>query len=166
LTMALPNRVYVPSAVEANGDVVGMGCFSSQATAVNVLRDHLKRSHQVALERASIAAWEVDVVGIDAVTVLSEYECRICPVCHRTTFWIDLERFKAHCYGASCGAWVEESSVEADVINCGWPPTQFSEQVDSVENAMQALRRIAARAEAAGVAVTDPVFHTGEDAGA
>jgi hypothetical protein len=164
--MALPNRVYVPSAVEANGDVVGMGCFSSQATAVNVLRDHLKRSHQVALERASIAAWEVDVVGIDAVTVLSEYECRICPVCHRTTFWIDLERFKAHCYGASCGAWVEESSVEADVINCGWPPTQFSEQVDSVENAMQALRRIAARAEAAGVAVTDPVFHTGEDAGA
>ena len=166
MTMALPNRVYVPSAVEANGDVVGMGCFSSQATAVNVLRDHLKRSHQVALERASIAAWEVDVVGIDAVTVLSEYECRICPVCHRTTFWIDLERFKAHCYGASCGAWVEESSVEADVINCGWPPTQFSEQVDSVENAMQALRRIAARAEAAGVAVTDPVFHTGEDAGA
>lgn len=164
--MALPNRVYVPSAVEANGDVVGMGCFSSQATAVNVLRDHLKRSHQVALERASIAAWEVDVVGIDAVTVLSEYECRICPVCHRTTFWIDLERFKAHCYGASCGAWVEESSMEADVINCGWPPTQFSEQVDSVENAMQALRRIAARAEAAGVAVTDPVFHTGEDAGA
>jgi len=164
--MALPNRVYVPSAVEANGDVVGMGCFSSQATAVNVLRDHLKRSHQVALERASIAAWEVDVVGIDAVTLLSEYECRICPVCHRTTFWIDLERFKAHCYGASCGAWVEESSVEADVINCGWPPTQFSEQVDSVENAMQALRRIAARAEAAGVAVTDPVFHTGEDAGA
>ncbi len=164
--MALPNRVYVPSAVEANGDVVGMGCFSSQATAVNVLRDHLKRSHQVALERASIAAWEVDVVGIDAVTVLSEYECRICPVCHRTTFWIDLERFKAHCYGASCGAWVEESSVEADVINCGWPPTQFSEQMDSVENAMQALRRIAARAEAAGVAVTDPVFHTGEDAGA
>jgi len=164
--MALPNRVYVPSAVEANGDVVGMGCFSSQATAVNVLRDHLKRPHQVALERASIAAWEVDVVGIDAVTVLSEYECRICPVCHRTTFWIDLERFKAHCYGASCGAWVEESSVEADVINCGWPPTQFSEQVDSVENAMQALRRIAARAEAAGVAVTDPVFHTGEDAGA
>lgn len=166
MTMALPNRVYVPSAVEANGDVVGMGCFSSQATAVNVLRDHLKRSHQVALERASIAAWEVDVVGIDAVTVLSEYECRICPVCHRTTFWIDLERFKAHCYGASCGAWVEESSVEANVINCGWPPTQFSEQVDSVENAMQALRRIAARAEAAGVAVTDPVFHTGEDAGA
>jgi hypothetical protein len=166
LTMALPNRVYVPSAVEANGDVVGMGCFSSQATAVNVLRDHLKRSHQVSLERASIAAWEVDVVGIDAVTVLSEYECRICPVCHRTTFWIDLERFKAHCYGASCGAWVEESSVEADVINCGWPPTQFSEQVDSVENAMQALRRIAARAEAAGVVVTDPVFHTGEDAGA
>ena len=161
--MALPSRVYVPSAVEANGEVIGMGCFTSQATALNVLRDHLKRSHQVVLERASIAAWEVDVVGIDAVTVLSEYECRTCPVCHRTTFWIDLERFKAHCYGSSCGAWVEESNVEAEFINCGWPPTQFSEQVDSVDAAMQALRRIAARAESAGVAVTDPVFQVDEN---
>ena len=110
------------------------------------------------MERASVAVWDVDVIGEDAVTVLSEYECRTCPVCHRTTFWIDIERFKAQCYGSSCHAWVEESVAEVDVINCGWPPTRFSEQVGSIEEAMQALRRIAARAGAAGTSVTEPSF--------
>ena len=156
--MVLFDRVYVPSAVEKGGVVVSMGCFSSQETALNVLRAFLKKSHQVEMDRASVAAWDVDVVGEEAVTVLSEYECRLCPVCHRTTFWIDIERFKAHCYGSSCHAWVEESPTEVDVINCGWPPTQFAEQVGSVDEAMQALRRIAAKTESAGLKVTEPSF--------
>ena len=74
--MVMTGRVYVPSAVEEGGAVVAMGCFSSQETALNVLRSFLKKSHQVPLERAIVAAWEVDVVGDDAMTVLSEYECR------------------------------------------------------------------------------------------
>ncbi|MBL6743625.1 MAG: hypothetical protein ISP83_04520 [Candidatus Poseidonia sp.] len=153
--MVMTGRIYVPSAVEENGAVVGMGCFSTQETAMNVLRSFLKKSHQVPLERASIASWEVDVVGDDAVTMLSEFECRVCPVCHRTTFWIDIARFKAMCYGSACAAWIEESSVEADVINCGWPPTQFSEQVETIDDAMRSLRRIAAQAEAAGLSALD-----------
>ncbi|MCH1536914.1 MAG: hypothetical protein L7S48_00675 [Candidatus Poseidonia sp.] len=156
--MVMTGRIYVPSAVEEGGAVVGMGCFSTQKTAMNVLRSFLQKSHQVALERASIASWEVDVVGDDAVTMLSEFECRICPVCHRTTFWIDVERFKATCYGSACAAWIEESSIEADVINCGWPPTQFSEQVETIDDAMRSLRRIAARAEAAGLSALDSNF--------
>ena len=74
--MVITGRVYVPSAVEEDGTVVGMGCFSTQETALNVLRSFLKKSHQVPLQRASVASWDVDVVGDDAVTVLSEYECR------------------------------------------------------------------------------------------
>ena len=156
--MVMTGRVYVPSAVEEDVSVVGMGCFSSQETALNVLRSFLTKSHQVPLLRASVAAWDVDVVGDDAVTVLSEYECRTCPVCHRTTFWIDVERFKAKCYGSACGAWIEESAVEAGVIDCGWPPTRFAEQVEDIDDAMRSLRRIAARAEAAGLSATDERF--------
>ena len=156
--MVNTGRVYVPSAVEEDGTVVGMGCFSSQETALNVLRSFLKKSHQVPLQRASVAAWDLDVVGDDAVTVLSEYECRTCPVCNRTTFWIDVERFKAKCYGSACGAWIEESAVEAGVIDCGWPPTRFAEQVKEIDEAMRSLRRIAARAEAAGLSATDERF--------
>ena len=110
------------------------------------------------MERASVASWDVDVVGDDAVTVLSEYECRTCPVCHRTTFWIDIERFKAKCYGSACGAWIEESAVEAGVIDCGWPPTRFAEQVEDIDQAMRSLRRIAAKAEAAGLSAIDERF--------
>ena len=131
--MTISGRVYVPSAVEEGGAVVGMGCFSTQETALNVLRSFLKKSHQVPLERASVAAWDVDVVG-------------------------DIERFKARCYGSACGAWIEESAVEPDVIDCGWPPTQFSEQVESIDDAMRALRRIAAKAEAAGLSAIDERF--------
>ena len=160
--MAITGRVYVPSAVEESGAVVGMGCFSTQETALNVLRAFLKKSHQVPLKRASIAAWEVDVVGDDAITMLSEYECRTCPVCHRTTFWLDIERFKAKCYGSACGAWIEESAVEAGVIDCGWPPTRFAEQVEDIDEAMRTLRRIAARAEAAGLSAIDGRFSTSE----
>ena len=155
--MVVTGRVYVPSAVEEDGTVVGMGCFSTQETALNVLRSFLKKSHQVPLQRASVASWDVDVVGDDAV-VLSEYECRTCPVCHRTTFWIDIERFKAKCYGSACGAWIEESAVEAGVIDCGWPPTRFAEQVEDIDQAMRSLRRIAAKAEAAGLSAVDERF--------
>ena len=160
--MAITGRVYVPSAVEGNGAVVGMGCFSTQETALNVLRAFLKKSHQVPLKRASIAAWEVDVVGDDAITILSEYECRTCPVCHRATFWLDIERFKAKCYGSACGAWIEESAVEAEVIDCGWPPTRFAEQVEDIDEAMRTLRRIAARAESAGLSAIDERFSKSE----
>ena len=156
--MVMTGRVYVPSAVEEDGTVVGMGCFSSQETALNVLRSFLKKSHLGPLQRASVAAWDVDVVGDDAVTVLSENECRTCPVCHRTTFWLDVERFKAKCYGSACGAWIEESAVEAGVIDCGWLPTRFAEQVEDIDDAMRSLRRIAARAEAAGLSATDERF--------
>ena len=156
--MVMTGRVYVPSAVEEDGSVVGMGCFSTQETALNVLRSFLTKSHQVPLLRASVAAWDVDVVGDDAVTVLSEYECRTCPVCHRTTFWIDVERFKAKCCGSACGAWIEDSAVVAGVIDCGWPPTRFAEQVEDIDDAMRSLRRIAARAEAAGLSATDERF--------
>ena len=65
--MVITGRVYVPSAVEEDGTVVGMGCFSTQETALNVLRSFLKKSHQVPLQRASVAAWDVDVVGDDAM---------------------------------------------------------------------------------------------------
>ena len=62
------------------------------------------------------------------------------------------------CYGSACGAWIEESAIEADVIDCGWPPTRFSEQVETIDDAMRTLRRIAARAEAAGLSATDERF--------
>ena len=70
--MVMTGRVYVPSAVEEDGTVVGMGCFSSQETALNVLRSFLKKSHQVPLQRASVAAWDIDAVSYTHLTAADE----------------------------------------------------------------------------------------------
>ena len=121
--MNLLERVYVPSTVSSDGSVTSHGCFSTQHTAIEVLKNLLSQAQQQELTRASILTWDIDVVGSEGMNVIAEFECKMCPVCMRTTFWIDLERFKAHCYGSACQAWIEENSIQPDVIDCGWPPT-------------------------------------------
>ena len=69
-----PSRVFVPTAVEADGKAIGMGCFSSEETAWQVLRTFLKKSELMNLKSASIVIWEIDIVGDDAMTVLSTIE--------------------------------------------------------------------------------------------
>ncbi|GIR34084.1 MAG: hypothetical protein CM15mP47_3100 [Methanobacteriota archaeon] len=58
-----------------------------------------EKSEQMLLESCSVVVWDVDIVGEEAMTVLSSMECRDCPVCGRRTFWIDVENFSALCHG-------------------------------------------------------------------
>ncbi|MDA8718333.1 hypothetical protein N9M09_03865, partial [Candidatus Poseidoniales archaeon] len=88
--MESPSRVYVPSATEADGTAIGMGCFSTEEIAWQVLKTFLGKSEQMSLTEASVVAWDVDVLGEDGMTVLSSLEGKICPVCQRRTFWVDL----------------------------------------------------------------------------
>jgi len=145
-----PSRVFVPTAVEADGKAIGMGCFSSEETAWLVLRTFLKKSDLMNLKSASIVIWEIDIVGDDAMTVLSTIECKTCPVCKRNTFWLDLSQFSALCHGASCAAWVEESTVEPGIIDCGWPAIQFLKQTSSIKEAFKELYKLGDRLTAAG----------------
>ena len=96
--MESPSRVYVPSAIEADGNAIGMGCFSTEEIAWQVLKTFLGKSEQMNLIEASVVAWDVDVLGEDGMTVLSTLEGKICPVCQRRTFWVDLEHLSALCY--------------------------------------------------------------------
>ncbi|MBT60811.1 MAG: hypothetical protein CMA63_04575, partial [Euryarchaeota archaeon] len=136
------NRVYVPSALEEDGRSLALGCFSSEETAWQVLRTFLKKSDQMSLKSASVVVWDVDVVGEDGVTILSTMECKDCPVCGRHTFWMDLENFSALCHGDACAAWVEESTIEPGVIDCGWPPVRFMKQTKDIEEAFAELFKV------------------------
>ena len=89
-------------------------------------------------------AWDIDVVGEDGMTVLSTLEGKICPVCQRRTFWVDLEHLSALCYGSQCSAWIEQSTVDPEIIDCGWPPLRFLKQVKEIEEAYNELRTIGA----------------------
>ena len=105
--MQASNRVFVPSVKEDDGNTIGLGCFSTEEIAWEVLRAFIKKSEQMNLDSCSVVIWEVDIVGEDAMTVLSTMKCMDCPVCGRRTFWIDADNFSALCHGTACSAWIE-----------------------------------------------------------
>ncbi|MAH91047.1 MAG: hypothetical protein CMA11_04690 [Euryarchaeota archaeon] len=148
--MTAPSRVYVPSVTEDDGGAIGLGVFSSEETAWKVLRQFLRKSHLMSLNRSDLVIWEVDQVGESGMTVLSSMHCRDCPVCKRKTFWIDLDSFSAMCAGEACEAWIEESTIEPGKIDLGWPPTRFLKQTESLEDAISELNDVGAQLEAAG----------------
>tara|TARA_B110000003_G_C16617012_1_gene521649 strand:+ start:1191 stop:1706 length:516 start_codon:yes stop_codon:yes gene_type:complete len=144
-------RVFVPSVTEEDGGTVGLGCFSSEKVAWEVLRTFLKRSEEMLLSSSSVVIWDVDRVGEEAMTVLATMECKDCPVCSRRTFWIDLENFSALCHGSACSAWIEENTVDPEIIDCGWPTIRFLKQNKSIEEAVKELYKLGDRLKAAGV---------------
>ena len=150
-------RVYVPSAIEEGGNGLSLGCFSSEETAWNVLRSFLKKSDRMLLTSASVVAWDIDVIGEHGLTPLASLECKDCPVCGRQTFWVDLEHFSALCYGDACAAWVEESTHEPGVIDCGWPPLRFLKQTKSIEEAFNELFALGEQVKAAATTETGTV---------
>lgn len=144
-------RVFVPSVTEEDGGTIGLGCFSSEKVAWEVLRTFLKRSEEMLLSSSSVVIWDVDRVGEEAMTVLATMECKDCPVCSRRTFWIDLENFSALCHGSACSAWIEENTVDPEIIDCGWPTIRFLKQNKSIEEAVKELYKLGDRLKAAGV---------------
>ena len=89
-------RVFVPSVTEEDGNTLSLGCFSTEEVAWQVLRTFLNKSEQMLLTKCSVVVWDVDIVGEEAMTVLSSMECKDCPVCSRRTFWIDTDLSLIH----------------------------------------------------------------------
>ncbi len=137
-------RVYVPSVIEEEQGPIGLGCFSEEATAWRVLRAFLRKTERMRLERASVVAWDVDVIGEDGMTELAHLQVRDCPVCRRRTMWVDLRQFSALCYGSACEAWVEEHPTEKDTVDCGWPQTRFFQRCETAEEAFEVLSGLGA----------------------
>ena len=138
-------RVFVPSVTEDEGGTIGLGCFSSEDTGLQVLRAFLKKSEQMLLHSCSVVVWDVDIVGGDAMTVLSSMECKDCPVCGRRTFWIDVDNFSALCHGTACFCLIEENTVDPEIIDCGWPTIRFLKQNKSIDEAVEALFKLGDR---------------------
>ena len=144
------SRVFVPSVTEEDGGTIALGCFSTEDTAWQVLRAFLKKSEQMLLESCSVVVWDVDIVGEEAMTILSTMECRDCPVCGRRTFWIDVDNFSALCHGSACSAWIEENTVDPEIIDCGWPTIRFLKQNKSIDEAVETLFKLGDRLKSVG----------------
>ena len=140
--MQASNRIFVPSVKEEDGNTIGLGCFSTEEIAWEVLRAFIKKSEQMNLDSCSVVIWEVDIVGEDAMTVLSTMKCMDCPVCGRRTFWIDSDNFSALCHGTACSAWIEENTIDPEIIDCGWPTIRFLKQNKSIDEAVNELFKL------------------------
>ncbi|SVE43649.1 uncharacterized protein METZ01_LOCUS496503, partial [marine metagenome] len=83
-------QVFVPSVEENDGNIVGLGIFSTQEIAEKVLKDFFKQSWRGNFTTATITMWEMDIIGQDGAIVFGNWSCQECPICERTTFWMDL----------------------------------------------------------------------------
>ena len=152
------SRVFVPTVLETSGNAIGLGCFSTEQVAWQVLRSFLKKSEQMSLDSASIVIWDIDVIGHDAMTELTNLVVRECPVCQRKTMWFDLDQYSAICYGTACSAWIEENLHEKDIIDCGFPPTQYLKQTKSIDEAITELTNLGNKIRSAGEDVTNSMY--------
>lgn len=160
--MSEVSRVYVPTVLETEGNAIGLGCFSSEQIAWQVLRSFLKKSEQMSLESASIVIWDVDVIGHEAMTELTNLVVKSCPVCLRKTMWFDLDQFSAICYGTACSAWIEENVHTPEIIDCGFPPTQFLKQAKSIDEAMTELGIVGSKIRSAGEDVSASMYDSSD----
>ncbi len=151
-------EVFVPTVEEEGGNVIGLGVFSSESIAMNVLKDYFKHSWRGKIISANLAKWEIDLIGHDGLTLLAKWSCQVCPMCERPTFWIDLDSFSARCYGTACGAWMEDNIHEEDVIDIGVPTIRWLHQSRSIKQAMIEFRKKKAEMRAAGGDPDDEVI--------
>jgi hypothetical protein len=55
------------------------------------------------------------------------------------------------CHGSACSAWIEENTIDPEIIDCGWPTIRFLKQSKSIEEAVKELYKLGDRLKAAGV---------------
>ena len=158
-------EVFVPTVEEKSGTIIGLGVFSTEKIALNVLKDYFKHSWKGTIVSANMARWDVDIIGHDGLTLLAKWSCQECPMCQRPTFWIDLDNFSALCYGSACGAWMEDNIYEEEIIDIGLPSIRWLHQSRSIKRAMIEFRKKAAEMRSAAGDIDDEtVLDSLEDA--
>ena len=149
----LPSMAFVPSIENEEGELLGLGIFSSEEKANEILREYLKKAWMIKLKSAQVVVWEIDVAGQDGAVVLRHMIPQYCPVCQRECFWVDAVNYNALCYADSCQAWIEEGTINPEQVDCGWPAVGFIAHCENIDDALNLLDRFGAKIRA-GMQIT------------
>ena len=149
--------VFVPSLVRADDTIEGLGIYSTEKKALDVLRHTLGRRTVEGLKEAQLVLWELDESEV-APTPLKHMLANECPICRQKTFWTDAIELNALCYAQSCQAWIEHSDLEEEVVDCGWPPIGFTTQSSNLADALQLLRVYGAKIRGSGEHASKEMF--------
>ena len=143
-----PPMAFVPSIENEEGDLMGLGIFSTEERANDVLREYLKNAWMVKLKSAQVVVWEIDIAGKDGSVVLRHMIPKTCPVCERECFWVDAINYNALCYADTCQAWIEEGTINPEQVDCGWPVVGFIAHCENIDDALNLLDKFGARIRA------------------
>ena len=122
-----------------------------------VIRGFMADAENTDIVEIRVDSWTVGTIGPDAREIERTLRRAACPVCTRTSFWIEGEEIRAACHDRLCKAWIEPNSVDDERIDCGWPSAQKTRACSSFGEAKRVLTQMRAEAEANAAETTDVV---------
>ena len=129
-----------------------LGVMPSKETIDEIVRGFMANAEDTDIVEIRIERWIIGQIGPDAKEIETMHYRDACPICTRTTFWIEGEEVRASCHHRLCRAWIEPNSIDKTRIDCGWPSAQRTEACEDFEEAKIVLTRM--RAEAGAEAPT------------
>ena len=125
-----------------------LGIMPSRDSIDDIVRGFMTNAEDTEVVEIRIEAWTIGQIGSEAKNVVTTHIRDACPVCTRSTFWIEGDEIRASCHDRLCRAWIEPNSIDKNRIDCGWPASQRTEACEDFEEARIVLTRMRAEAEA------------------
>lgn len=156
--MKTPEFVFVPSLINIDGVIEGLGIFSDEKLALDKLNKKIREHWSMGYKEAQLVMWTLDSDDSEAVPLKHMY-ANTCPICDERTFWTDVVEMNALCYLPACQAWIESSDIEEGQVDCGWPPIGYTSFSDSIDGALDSLRKYGARIRTSMIEDSDIFTH-------
>ena len=125
-----------------------LGIMPSKETVDEIVRGFMTNAEDTEIVEIRIEAWTIGQIGPEAKKVITQHFRDACPICTRTTFWVEGDEIRASCHHRLCRAWIEPNSIDKKRIDCGWPSAQRTDACEDFEEAKIVLTRMRAEAEA------------------
>ena len=125
-----------------------LGVMPSMEHTDEIVRGFMSNAEDTETIEIRIESWTIGQIGPEAKKVITSHFRDACPICTRTTFWIEGDEIRASCHHRLCRAWIEPNSIDKNRIDCGWPSSQRTEACEDFEEAKIVLTRMRAEAEA------------------
>jgi hypothetical protein len=140
--------VFSAIGISRDEEEIILGMMPSREISDEIVRGFMTSAEDTDIIEIRIEVWTIGKIGPDAKKNLTTHHRDACPICTRTTFWIEGEEVRASCHHRLCRAWIEPNRIEKNRIDCGWPSSQRTEACEDFEEARLVLTRMRAEAEA------------------
>jgi len=143
-------EVFVVGTIQRDGTHEVLGMLSMEHQAIQVARGFMSKSEDTDIIEVKIDAWTVGRVGTECVREHLVLLRETCPVCARSTFWVEGEQERAECHDILCRAWIAPNDINDEIWNSGWPAAMETAEAEDFEEAYKDLIAMKGRATAAG----------------